>query len=155
MGEISYDSGLLTRYLLGDLSPAQQDSLEEKFFTENDLFIELLDAEDQLIGDYLDGRLSTDDRERFERRFLTLPELRSEVEIARHIRAERSAQVITEPATPSGRALAWPQKLINALRANMVLAGATATALIAITFTGVWLATRQGPESAPDLGAAN
>jgi len=154
MGEFSYDSGLLKRYLLGGLPPDQQDSIEEKFFTENDLFIELLDAEDQLIGDYLSGRLSAADRARFERHFLTLPDRRSEVELASLFRDTNTEQLMTEPVTPHDRARDWLSQLLGALRDKLVLTGAATAALLLVAGAGVWLATRQYLKPSPDRGAA-
>jgi hypothetical protein len=154
MGELSYDSGLLKRYLLGALPPDQQDSVEEKFFTENDLFIELLDAEDQLIGDYLSGRLSAADHTRFERHYLTLPDRRSEVEFAGLFRETDIERLLTEPATPYDRARDWLRHLIVALRANLPLTGAATAALVLVAGVGVWLATRQYLEQPADRGGA-
>jgi len=153
MGELSHNSGLLTRYLLGDLLPDQQDSLEEKFFTENDLFLELLDAKDQLISNYLDDRLSAADHERFERHFLTLPDRRREVELAHFFRAQLAERPLTFPATQAERVRTWWQELLYALRANRGVAGAATAALLAIAVAGVWFATRPYPEPAPDPGA--
>ncbi len=146
MNELSYNSDLLKRYLLGRLPPDQQDSVEEKFFTENDLFIELLDAEDQLICDYLSDRLSAVDRERFERRFLTLPDRRNEVELARLFRAGNIEQPSIEPATMRASAPDRPRQLFAALRANLALTGASAAALILIAVAGLWLVSRQSTE---------
>lgn len=71
------------RYLMGEMSERESDEFEEKYFDDDVLFGELLDAEDRLIDDYRRGRLSSDERERFEQRFLTLPDRRREVEFAR------------------------------------------------------------------------
>ncbi|MBL8190034.1 MAG: hypothetical protein JNK38_18615 [Acidobacteria bacterium] len=82
MSNFSYNSELFTRYLLGQLHDAEQDRLEEEYFCNNEVFVALLDAKDQLISNYLNGRLTAEDRKRFEQHFLTLPGHKREVELA-------------------------------------------------------------------------
>ena len=48
---------LLKRYLLGNLSESEQDRVEELYFTKDDYLDELLIAEDQLLEDYLSGKI--------------------------------------------------------------------------------------------------
>jgi anti-sigma factor RsiW len=152
MGELSNGPNLLTRYLLGDLSPTQQDSLEEKFFTENDLFIELLDARDQLISNYLGDRLSAADRELFERHFLTSPDCRSEVELAHFFRAKLTNQTLTEPVAPDNHAGDWWRSWLITLRANLASAGAATAVLVLVAIAGVWLASQTYLEQATNRG---
>ncbi|MGH9835406.1 MAG: hypothetical protein ACRD9Y_20495, partial [Blastocatellia bacterium] len=83
MKQPSRNQTLAPKYLMGKLSERERDELEEKYFNDDELFGELLDAEDQLIDDYRRGRLSPRERERFEQRFLTLPDRLREVEFAR------------------------------------------------------------------------
>ncbi|MFN0111635.1 MAG: anti-sigma factor family protein [Blastocatellia bacterium] len=93
MGDFFYNSELLTCYLLGELPAAEQDRLEEEYFCNNEVFTALLNAKDQLISDYLDGKLTDADRQRFERHFLTLSGRRREVELASFLRPGPKPQV--------------------------------------------------------------
>src|SRR5215470_10491503 len=111
MNEISYNSTLLTRYLLGDLPPAEKDQLEENYFVDDDLFVELLDAKDQLISDYLGGQLSPGDRERFERRFLTMPGCQSEVELVGFLQPSLMRRSLTRQPASSGQPHNWRQAI--------------------------------------------
>lgn len=154
MGELSYKSTLLTRYLLGELSPAEQDSLEERFFIEDDLFIELLDTKDQLISDYLGQRLAARERARFERHFLSQPDCRHEVELAYFLQTAAGRQPLTARVTPSDAPRSWWRTMFDAWRDNWALTGATTAALIAVTITCVWLMTRTTLEKAPSTIAA-
>src|SRR5262245_56718170 len=153
MSELSNDSALSQRYLLGDLPTAQQDSLEEKFFMEDDFFIKVLDAEDQLISDYLSSRLSAADRSLFERHFLALPDRRRDVELARLFRAKNTERPMTETAAPRDRTRQKWRELFDALRANLALT-AVAAALIVVFITGVWFMVRPYTHVPPDHGAS-
>ena len=129
----------LIRYLLGDLSQAEQERLEEEFFSDNDLFVELLDTEDQLVSDYLSGRLSPGDRNRFERRFLTLPDRRRSLELACLLQSS-VRQPLTEQPNPDDGAVSWRQSIqsiLGALRARRPLTGLAMTVLLIAGIIGV------------------
>jgi hypothetical protein len=66
----------LRSYLLGSLSPARQEELEEQFLADGELHAELQATADDLIQAYLAGDLSPTDRERFESHFLASPRRR-------------------------------------------------------------------------------
>lgn len=72
-----------TRYLLGGESEAENERIEAEFFADDDLFQELLTAEDDLIDAYARGELSASERREFERRFLKSSESRERVHFAR------------------------------------------------------------------------
>ncbi|MGE0128741.1 MAG: hypothetical protein AB7U82_11735 [Blastocatellales bacterium] len=100
MKRSSHDQNLMPRYLMGELSELEMEELEERYFTDDELFGALLNAQDQLIEDYRSGRLSKQARERFERRFLTIPERRREIEFAMALEeflAERRAKGLPTP----------------------------------------------------------
>ena len=61
---------LQRRYLLGDLSEAEQQLLEDKIMCERVLFRELLVVEDELIDEYVCKKLSDSERITFEKKFL-------------------------------------------------------------------------------------
>lgn len=86
MSDFSYNSELFTNYLLGKLSTTNQHRLEEEYFCNNEIFLALLDAKDQLISDYLNEKLGPEDRSRFEQHFLSLPGRKQEVELAASFR---------------------------------------------------------------------
>jgi anti-sigma factor RsiW len=74
---------VMMNYLLGDLSEEEQLRLEERFFTDDECYQQMLALEDELIYDYAAGGLASEQRLKFERRFLTSPEARHKVEAAR------------------------------------------------------------------------
>ena len=138
MEEQYYNSTMLNRYLLGQLSQAEQELFEESFFSDNDLFIEVLDAKDQLISDYLNGRLSPDNRGRFERHFLTLPECRRELELAHLLNQPLARQHLHRPPQPDGATVSWWQNIFDGLRIHRPLAGLAATAVLVIGLFSFW-----------------
>ena len=70
-------------YLLGTLDECGAASLEEKCFTDSAFFQWVRQVEEELIADYLQGRLAQDSKERFERRYLVVPELQRRLEAVR------------------------------------------------------------------------
>jgi hypothetical protein len=128
---------MLTRYWLGDLPPAEKDQLEENYFVDDDLFVELLDAKDQLISDYLGGQLSPGDRERFERRFLTMPGCQCEVELVGFLQPSLMRRSLTRQTASSGQPHNWRQAIFDALRVRQPLAGLAAAFLLIVVAAGI------------------
>jgi hypothetical protein len=83
-------------YWLGTLSPADQGHLEEAYFSDNDLYGELLDAKDSLIRGYLDRTLTDAERRRFEQFFLTQPGRRAEVAMMQCVLRQPPQPAVTE-----------------------------------------------------------
>jgi hypothetical protein len=92
----------LLNYLLGDVSPEDRASFEEQFAADDILFEQLMAAEYDLIDSYVKGRLSVQQKKRFESHFLVLPERKERVEFAKalmHIAPtlENHAEVKKQP----------------------------------------------------------
>ncbi|MBN1479579.1 hypothetical protein EH223_16790 [candidate division KSB1 bacterium] len=62
------------QYLLGLLTERQQHKIEERYFARDDMFHAMLAAEDELIEDYIKGRLSRREKKRFESYILAHPQ---------------------------------------------------------------------------------
>jgi hypothetical protein len=86
------------RYLLGDLSDAERDALEERYFTDEEAFLELKAAEDDLIDAYSRGTLAAAHRPAFEARYLESDTGRARVEFARALAQIRPP--VSAPAPP-------------------------------------------------------
>src|SRR5438128_12326880 len=77
------DSGQITRrYLLKELSEAEQFAFEEKYFTDSRAFEQVLKTESELVDNYVRGRLSKRTRERFEQSYMAHPRGRERVKFA-------------------------------------------------------------------------
>jgi CHAT domain-containing protein/cytochrome c-type biogenesis protein CcmH/NrfG len=77
------DEERLRKYLLDELNEAEQQAIEERLLTEQELFDLLSVIEDELIEDYLSGELSTDERGDFESYFLATPDRRRKLDFTR------------------------------------------------------------------------
>ena len=82
--------GRFGRYLLGHLSLEEEERLEVEYLAGEDAFALVQEAEHDLIDDYVAGRLSADDRRRFEERVLPRPEMAGRVAFARALAAAQA-----------------------------------------------------------------
>lgn len=138
----SDDEALIVGYLLGTASEEETAQLEERFFADDDLFLEVKAIEDELLYEYAQGGLKPDQRKRIEERFLTKSEYRDRVANAKvllqkafEVRKETAA-LAPAPEKPSlWRSLAsWltPQRL----------AYSTGAAALAMLSFGSWMMLR-------------
>ena len=93
---------LFVRLLLGDLPDERREAVETDLFFDDDAAEELRATADDLIDAYLGGRLTRDDRRRFERYFLTSSRHRERFELVRDLRATvaRAAVGMEQRAPP-------------------------------------------------------
>jgi hypothetical protein len=93
--------GNIKKYLLGLLTGAELETLERSLLTDDQLFEEVQIAEDELVDDYLNGELSPDERDLFEKHFLVDPESRNKMRLGRALDKHLSAL----PLKPSEKTL--------------------------------------------------
>jgi len=94
MSEKADDEKLLVRYLLGDLSEDQRLQVEVMYLSDDQHYECLQALENELFYDYAQRKLSPDQRERFEERFLT-----SDVNRKRAMLASALSQKMVEAAS--------------------------------------------------------
>jgi hypothetical protein len=130
---------LMPRYLLGGLPEAEATALEEQLLADDERFERAREIENRLVDDYVRGRLSSEDRERFERHYLASPVHRRRVAFARNLITEADgseAEVIAiEPK------ISWRARLSEKLRVSPVswrFAQVAATLLL-LAAAGLWL----------------
>jgi hypothetical protein len=140
---------LIKRYLLGELSAAEQTALEDEFFLDRAKYDQLRQAEDDLIDSYARGSLSTGDCERFERSYLANPQRRRHVKFskafAQVMAEELSARSSVERPTEmrqidqEHRLLSWWSQLMDKLRGGR-FAFQPAFIIVALffAFSGAW-----------------
>ena len=117
MKQKSDNHELLLRYLLGELTEEEQSRLERRYFTEDDLFEEMLLVEDDLIESYARGELSERERERIEKHFLMSDERREKLTLARAL--IRIANGQPSPSQPGGvehKRVSWWRGLMSYFR---------------------------------------
>jgi anti-sigma factor RsiW len=149
----------LKQWLLGLLPQQESHSMEERLITDAALYEELFIVEDELIDDYLAGRLSANEREAFESYFMNSPERQEQFRIANALRVyiDDSKQDVSNPqlakppphesslapATPADRRWGFFRKPIAAV-------SLAAAALLVVTFA--WLAlSLRSPSSGNSL----
>ncbi|MDX2029219.1 MAG: hypothetical protein SF339_01020 [Blastocatellia bacterium] len=98
---------LIHRYLLGDLPEAEREALEAQWFSDSDAFERVWESENRLVDGYVRGRLSADERARFESHYLASPVHRRRVEAARQLLAAADAQAPEREMSFLGRIAAW------------------------------------------------
>src|SRR5262249_6165038 len=133
---------LMRRYLMGELSEQERDDLEEMYFNDDELFGELLDAEDEIVDDYRLLQLSPREREQFERRFLTQPERRREIKLdvlfSQYLDERRTSDLSLPNAEPDARSRSGP--LFAWLRVLRPIPGWTLAAAALVLALGVgWI----------------
>ena len=116
----------LKRYMLGELDQEEQQRLEREIMTDNHTFEQLSVAEDELVEEYLEGSLSAREREKFEKHFLSTPERRQELKLAkalrRYVAEKKSASKVSFWESLLAPLRTQPAFLKHALSAALVLA---------------------------------
>ncbi len=133
----------LTRYLLGELSEPEQAALEEKYFSDPQVFNEVLRVESELVDAYARGQLSTELRERFEQFYLKHPARRNRVEFARALTTridEKEASVTRAEQSPQSTLhVSWKQRLFGTVGQRPAFRFAMALIVLLIALAGVWI----------------
>lgn len=87
---------LIQRYLLGQVSAEEREELENHYFGDDDLFEEMVAAENDMIDAYVSGKLGAGERKQFENYFLSTPERQERVEFAESLMQHGSPRGATE-----------------------------------------------------------
>ena len=134
-------------YLLGNVSPEVQRAVEERLLTEESFLEELNSAEEELIDDYVCTDLSVDDRERFERHFLSTAERQRKLRFALALTRYTSEKRVTNRAaavSPAGPTLA--ERLRAFWRGRpLMLRAAAGLAAVAILAAAWWFSFPRTP----------
>ena len=130
---------IMMRYLLGELSEQEQSALEEKYFTDPEVFDQVLKTESELVDAYARGRLSKETRERMEQFYMAHPVRAERVKFAAALTSrldhfqESGKNQATSPVS-------WWQTLLVTVRGNRpTLRFAMALASLFIVFGTIWV----------------
>src|SRR5262249_55885412 len=131
----------MTRYLLGELSESEQIALEEKYFTDPQVFKQVLQIESKLVDAYARGQLSNEMREQFEQAYLNHPARLERVKFARAFTARLDEiEASTIRAGQSASPVSWRQRLLAALSGHRPwVRFAMALATLLILLVGGWI----------------
>lgn len=83
MAHSEHDHDITRRYLLGQLTDDEEQKLEERLLSEDDLLKEVELARDELAQDYASGELTAKERKWLQENFLASPEGKQRHEFAR------------------------------------------------------------------------
>lgn len=72
----------LMNYLLGNISEAEREQIEQRLLTDDEFFAQVERLESELADEYAQGRLSAEERQRFEEHFLRSEEGREQAAFA-------------------------------------------------------------------------
>ncbi|HJT67127.1 MAG TPA: hypothetical protein VJ749_11770 [Pyrinomonadaceae bacterium] len=134
-----HDQGQLREYLLGKLSDAEQEKIEERLMVEDQLFDEFEASKDELVEEYCAGELGSTERQFFEEHFLRSvdgQQRRAFVLAMDYLQSRQPVtidepQPVTLPIDPPDPRPGIFQRLKD-LFANQPWATATATAMVLI-----------------------
>lgn len=139
MGSEDQHRTLLRRYLLGELPEAERSQLADRYFVDEALFDEMLDVENEILGQYVRKQLTHAESKRFSNYLVQLPDGASKLataytlmEAANELREATGAAHLPVVAVPSVAHSRW-QILRQWLPADhYVLRYAMAVILIAL-----------------------
>lgn len=143
----SENNDSIRRYLLGDLSEQEREQVEQRLMSEDDLYQQLLVAEDELIDEYVSDELPEQERAKFNRHFLSVPQLRQDVRFAaalrKHALETAPLVVAADSAAPKPEpARASPFDHLRRLFMQPALGASLAAALLAAVVLAAWLAAQ-------------
>jgi hypothetical protein len=141
MAESVFGEKTMIRYLLGQLSEEERVSVESSFFENDALFEQLTAMEEDLIDDYVRGRLPVEQQKAFQKKFLTDNNWKQRV-----VFAEALSQRVGErrpQAQSLGSRESFFQTLLGLLRIQgPIFQTAVAATGLVIVIGIVWLASQ-------------
>jgi anti-sigma-K factor RskA len=114
----------LRRYLLGELSDEEQQKIEEKLLIDNEYVEQMLIAEEDLIDDYIGGRLPVSQQQAYKQLFPLTREGRRKIQVSRVLKAH-----LAEFNEPQPSLLSRFQATLGSLFSPLVLKVAAALPL--------------------------
>jgi hypothetical protein len=146
MERINSQEDLIKRYLLGELSAAEQTALEDEYFADRSKYDQICKAEDEMLDAAARGSLSEADRERFERSYLTNPGRRRRVMFANALVQVVDDEMAARPVAleraegewgeRASRRLSWLAQIAWLFRGPRLITLITAALLIGLG--GMW-----------------
>jgi hypothetical protein len=137
MNDESIDDAFLREFLLGKVNDEERGRIEDLFLIDPQAKERVLGVEQDLIEDYLEGTLTTADRERFVSRYAQTPEQRRRLRITKSIKDWAIAEAASSAPAKKSR---WSFLGFRPAFAIPI----AATAIIVIVVAAVWYSGRAG-----------
>jgi hypothetical protein len=129
---------LTRRYLVGDLPESESNELEIEVLRDDETFEQLWEIENTLVDGYVRGRLSSAERDRFERHYLSSPTHRQRLAVARRLVAEADRSQATLFPRPAKQS--WGARLSERLGFSLLSWQSALTAAALLLAAGsLWL----------------
>lgn len=139
----------LRRYFLGDLSETESDEIELRLISDADFEGDMIEAETELVEDYLDGALSDSESKLFEENYLVTPERRKNVQESAMLHSF-ARQKMADGGTNADIAVRpglGPVSLLDRIRAVFPLPVAAAAILLIAAVLGYFFLLGGGPDA--------
>jgi hypothetical protein len=128
------------RYLLGELSEKDQSAVEELFITDPECYAMLCEIEDDLIADYVRGRLEPHDLQQFKEYFLVISDQVQRVRVAQSLLPKiDEVAMMDEDQEPVIKPTLWQRVTASVLNLRLALRLMAAIAAFLIALGGGWL----------------
>lgn len=137
MKEEALSDALLRQFLLGRVTDEERQRIESLFLTDAEAKERIIAAEQELIDDYLEGALTTEDQKQFHLHYGQTPEQQQKLRIARSIRKWAAAERATTDhisVTSTGWGVVGQR-----LRSKGALVPAIALAAMILIVAAIWL----------------
>ena len=137
MKEEALSDALLRQFLLGRVTDEERQRIESLFLTDTEAKERIIAAEQELIDDYLEGALTTQDQKQFHLHYGQTPEQQQKLRIARSIRKWAAAERATTDhisVTSTGWGVVGQR-----LRSKGALVPAIALAAMILIVAAIWL----------------
>jgi hypothetical protein len=121
----------IRRYLLGELSDGDRETIEQEILINEDLFEEILIVEEELADEYVAGTLSQEERADFERHFRATPERQQNVRFAQALNRYVTTEANRESSRRSVSPAFWTTQSWGVRAAGLV-------AIIAVAVAALW-----------------
>ena len=142
MKEEAATAALLRQFLLGKIEDEERQRIESLFLTDSLMRERVLAAEQELIDDYLEDRLSTADQQIFLSLYGDTAAQQRKLRIAKSIQDWAVTQSKAQPVRPKPAISAW-SRLLETLRLKPVFVIPIAvTAIVGIVLALVWVNSR-------------
>lgn len=129
----------LRRFLLGDVDQEERERLESLFITDSVVKEKILAAEQDLIDDYLDGSLTSADKQRFIQQYAETPAQQRKLRIATSIKDWATTQAnVSLPPGPVRQSF-WSRLRDGVWLKPTVAIPIAATAMVAVIALAIWL----------------
>src|SRR6185369_5430939 len=129
---------LIRRFLLGELASPEREPVEERLLEDEAFLSQVEAAEDDLVDDYVHGKLSSPEIENFEKYFLSVRERQEHIHFSRALQSVLTEDdQVSQPSTAKTFVAARPGFWAGVF-SRPVLAAALSVAVLLLAVALVW-----------------